>query len=74
MFITDIRRFLIYCFMYLPLFAGFCVGLCFWYGLLYVLSSFVIILTKKRELFAFNVFLVLSYCKFHVGLPHDDVC
>ena len=60
--------------MYVPLFAGFCVGLCFSYALLYVLSSFVIILTRKTELYAFNVFLVLSYCKCHVALPHDDVC
>ena len=31
---------------------GFCVGLYFWYALLYVLSSFAIILTRKRKLVA----------------------
>ena len=43
---------LIYCLMYLPLVRGVGV-LCwslFWYALLYVLSSVVIILTRKREL------------------------
>ena len=43
---------LIYCFMYLPLFVGvLCLPL-FWYALLYVLSSFTFILTRKRELVA----------------------
>ena len=38
--------------MYLPLFVGvLCVSL-FWYALLFVLSSFAIILTRKRELAA----------------------
>ena len=39
--------------MYLPFFGGMvlCRSL-FWYALLYVLSSFAIILTKKRELVA----------------------
>ena len=41
---------LIYCFMYLPLFVGVLCWSLFWYALLYVLSSFAIILTKKREL------------------------
>ena len=31
---------------------GFRVGLCFWYALLCVLSSFAIILTTERELVA----------------------
>ena len=42
--------------MYLTLYVGFCVGLCFlvpfWYILLYSLSSFAIILTRKIELVA----------------------
>ena len=29
---------------------GICGGLCFWYALLYVLSIFAILLTKKRKL------------------------
>ena len=41
---------LIHCFMYLTLFVGACVGLC---SVMYVslcdLSSFAIILTRKRE-------------------------
>ena len=44
--------------MYLPLFVGIlCLSL-FWYALLYVLSSFEIILRSKRELVAL---LLLSY-------------
>ena len=56
-----------------PLFAGvLCMSL-LWYALLYVLSSFAIILARKRELV---VFLLLSfgcldcYCKCHVALHH----
>ena len=41
---------LIYCFMYLPLFVGVLCWSLFWYALLYVLSSFAIILKRKREL------------------------
>ena len=41
---------LIYCFMYLPLFVGVLCRSLFWCALLYVLSGFVIILTRKREL------------------------
>ena len=40
---------LIYCFMYLPLFVGVLCWSLFWYVLLYIHSSFVIILTRKRE-------------------------
>ena len=43
---------LIYCFMYLPLFVGVLCWSLFWYGLLYVLSSFAIIMTRKKELVA----------------------
>ena len=48
----------------------------FWYALLYVLYSFAIILTKKRELVTL---LLLSfgclkcYCKCPVALPHVAV-
>ena len=49
---------LIYCLMYFPLFVGvLCLSL-FWYALLCVLSSFVIILKRKRELVALPL---LSY-------------
>ena len=49
---------LICCFMYLPLFVGaLCLSL-FWYALLGVVSSFAIILTRKRVLVAL---LLLSY-------------
>ena len=49
---------LIYCFMYLPLFLGVLCWSWFWYALLYVLSSFAIILTRKRGLVAL---LLLSF-------------
>ena len=44
----------------------------FWYALLYVLSSFAIILTRKKELVAL---LLLSFecSKYHVALPHGAV-
>ena len=44
--------------MYLLLFVGFLSWFLFWYALLRVLSSFAIILTRKRELF---VLLLLSF-------------
>ena len=44
----------------------------FWYALHYVLSSFPIILTRKRALkFAFIVFRMSCYRKCPVALPHD---
>ena len=49
---------LIYCYMYLPLFVGVLCWYLFWYALLYVLSSFAITLTRKRELVAL---LLLSF-------------
>ena len=49
---------LIYCFMYLPLFVGVLCWSLVWYALLYVLSSFASILTRKRELVAL---LLLSF-------------
>ena len=43
----------------------------FWYAFLYVLSSFAIPLTRKRELVAL---LLLSFgCKCPVALPHGAV-
>ena len=51
---------LIYCFMYLPLFVGVLCWSLFWYALLYVLSSFAIILTRKIELVA--LFLLSFGC------------
>ena len=47
-----------YCFMYLPLFVMVLCLFLFWYALLFVLSSFAIILTRKRELVAL---LLLSF-------------
>ena len=44
--------------MYLPLFVGVLCWSLFWYALLYVLSSFAIILPRKRELVAL---LLLSF-------------
>ena len=44
--------------MYLQLFVGLLCWSLFWYALIYVLSSFAIILTRKRELVAL---LLLSF-------------
>ena len=52
--------------MYLPLFVGVLCWSLFWYALFYVLSSFAIILMRKRELVAL---LLLSCCKCSVALP-----
>ena len=49
---------MINCFMYLPLFVGVLCRSLIWYSLLFVLSSFAIILTMKRELVAL---LLLSF-------------
>ena len=53
---------LVYCLMYLPMSVGVLCWSLFWFALLCVLSSFVIILTRKRELVAlpllFSWFLV----------------
>ena len=46
--------------MYLPLFVGVLCWLLFWYALHYILSSFAIILTRKRELAA--LFLLSFGC------------
>ena len=62
---------LIHCFVYLPLSVRVPCWSFFWFALLYVLSSFAIILTRKRELV---YLLVLScYCKCPVALPHGAV-
>ena len=48
----------------------------FWYALLYVLSSFAIILTGEREragCFAFIVFWIPGDCMGPVALPHGAV-
>ena len=49
--------FLFFCFMYLPLFVGVLCSSLFWYALLYVLSSFAILLTRKRKLVALLLLL-----------------
>ena len=46
---------LIYCFIYLPLSMGVLWWSLFWYALLCVLSSFVIILRRGRELVALKI-------------------
>ena len=53
---------LIYCFVYLPFIDR--VGLCFWYALFCVFCGLAIILTRKRELVAFQdyVLLLLLLC------------
>ena len=56
--------------MYLPLFVGYQCWSLFWYALLYVLSSFAIILKSKKELVAFIVFCMSCYYKCQEALPH----
>ena len=56
--------------MYLPLFVGVLCWSLFWYALLYVLSSFAIILTRKRELVAL---LLLSFGCLVAVNPHGAV-
>ena len=41
--------------MYLPLFVGVLYSSLFWYALFYVLSSFAIILRRRRELVALRL-------------------
>ena len=53
--------------MYLPLFAGVLCWSSFWYALLYVLSSFAMILTRKRELVA--LLLLYFRCLVTVNIP-----
>ena len=50
----------IYCFMYLSLFVGVLRWSFIWYALLYVLSSFAIILARKRVMVA--LFLLSFAC------------
>ena len=61
--------------MHLTLFAGALWWSLFCYALLYVLSSFAIILTRKGELFVFSsiAFLMSCDCKCSVALPHDII-
>ena len=61
--------------MYFQLFVGvLCLSL-FCYALLCVLSSFAIILKRKREswLLCFIVLGMYSYCKCSVTIPHGAV-
>ena len=46
-----------------------------WCALLYVLSSFAIILNRKKRagLFAYIVFRISFHCKCYVALPHGAV-
>ena len=62
--------------MYLPLFVGVLCWSLFWYVYFCVLSSFEIMLMRKREragCLAFIVFKMSCYCKCPVALPHGAV-
>ena len=65
MLLSVLRRWLIYCFLYLPLFIVVLCWSLFIYVLLYVLSSFAIILKRKRELVA--LFSLSFGCLFTVN-------
>ena len=58
---------LIYCLMHFSLLVGVMCLVLTCYALLYVHSSFTIILRRKRKLVAL---LLSCYCKYSVALPH----
>ena len=64
---------LICCVMYLLLLVEVLCWSLFWYALRYVLTSFAIILTRKRELVAFIVFRMSFCCKWSVALAHSTL-
>ena len=60
--------------MYLPLFVRVLCWSLFWYAFLYVLSSFAIILTRKRELFdllllSFGCLVIVNVLKLFFTVP-----
>ena len=64
--------------MYLPLFAGVLWRSLFWYALLYALSSFAIILTRKRELVAllllsFGCLVTVNVIQLHLTVTWDGL-
>ena len=61
--------------MYVPLFVGVLCSSLIWYALLYVLSSFAIILTMMRELVAllFIVFGMYCYSECPMAFPYGAV-
>ena len=62
--------------MYLPLFVGVLCWSLFWYALLYIILSFAIILTRKRELVALLLLSVESRVTLnalYVALPRSAV-
>ena len=62
---------LLYCLMYCPLVVGVLCFSLLCYALRFVLSSFAIILKRKRELVALLIVLRSScYCKCSGTLPH----
>ena len=60
----------IYCFMYFPLFVGFCVCLCF---VMHYFASIHLEEEEKAGCFAFIVLQMTCYCKRSVALPHGAV-
>ena len=61
---------LVYCLMHFPLFVEFLCSSLFWYALLSVLSSFAIILKRKRT----GWFAFLSYGRLVNALHHGLQC
>ena len=65
---------LIYCFLYLPVFVGFLSWSLFWISLLCFLSSFALILTRKREhvallLLFFRCFTSVNVSQHFLAVP-----
>ena len=75
-FETRVLLLLIYCLMHFPLLVGaMCLSL-FWFALFCVLSSFTIILNRKRELvtlFSLFVLRMHCFCKCSVTVPQGVV-
>ena len=70
--VIQLLSLLMYCLTYFSLFVGLSLSL-FWYAIRCALSSFAIILKRKREragCFAIIVSRMSCYCKYSVAIPH----
>ena len=56
--------------MYLTLFVDFLFGLCLWYALHFVLTSFHLDMEEIAECFAIIVFLMSCSCQCSVAFSH----
>ena len=72
---TVVLLLLIHCFMYLPLFVGFCAWSLFRSAILSILSCFCNLLDEEERVgcFALIVFPMPCYCLCSVVFPHGAV-